>query len=91
MHLRTHILLVPLYWSNSIGSVHYSTTFFLLAAQQVQRCCLGDIYRIVLRGAAKDILDITASFCDKQQVLVSAHEVAEMILCVDNILKAAPR
>ncbi len=37
------------------------------------------------------VLGITESFRVKQQVLVSAHEAAEMILRVDNILKAAPR
>ena len=36
-------------------------------------------------------LGITESFKVKQQVLVSAAEAAEMILRVDNILKAAPR
>jgi len=36
-------------------------------------------------------LGITESFCVKRQVLVQASEAAEMILRVDDILKAAPR
>lgn len=36
-------------------------------------------------------LGITESFVVKRQVLMSAAEAAEMILRVDNIIKAAPR
>ena len=36
-------------------------------------------------------LGITESFKVKQQVLLSAAEAAEMILRVDNIIRAAPR
>jgi len=36
-------------------------------------------------------LGITESFSVKQQVLLSAAEAAEMILRVDDIIKAAPR
>lgn len=36
-------------------------------------------------------LGITESFVVKRQVLLSASEAAEMILRVDNIIKAAPR
>ena len=36
-------------------------------------------------------LGITESFSVKRQVLVQASEAAEMILRVDDILKAAPR
>ncbi|VVD05305.1 unnamed protein product [Leptidea sinapis] len=36
-------------------------------------------------------LGITESYVVKRQVLLSAAEAAEMILRVDNILKAAPR
>ena len=36
-------------------------------------------------------LGITESFQVKRQVLLSAAEAAEMILRVDNIIKAAPR
>lgn len=36
-------------------------------------------------------LGITESFVVKRQVLVSAAEAAEMILRVDNIIRAAPR
>ena len=36
-------------------------------------------------------LGITESYQVKRQVLVSGHEAAEMILRVDNIIKAAPR
>lgn len=44
----------------------------------------GEITDMVVRG-------ITESFVVKRQVLVSAAEAAEMILRVDNIIKAAPR
>lgn len=37
------------------------------------------------------VLGITESFVVKRQVLVSASEAAEMILRVDDIIKAAPR
>ena len=37
------------------------------------------------------VLGITESFQVKRQVLLSAAEAAEMILRVDNIIKAAPR
>ncbi|KAJ8261659.1 hypothetical protein GJAV_G00156860 [Gymnothorax javanicus] len=36
-------------------------------------------------------LGVTESFQVKRQVLLSAAEAAEMILRVDNIIKAAPR
>lgn len=38
-----------------------------------------------------NVLGITESFVVKRQVLLSAAEAAEMILRVDNIIKAAPR
>lgn len=37
------------------------------------------------------VLGITESFAVKRQVLMSASEAAEMILRVDNIIRAAPR
>ena len=43
--------------------------------------CVGDMVA----------LGITESFKVKRQVLVSATEAAEMILRVDDIIKAAPR
>jgi T-complex protein 1 subunit beta len=44
-------------------------------------------------GCVDDVqkLGITESFHLKRQVLMSASEAAEMILRVDNIIKAAPR
>jgi T-complex protein 1 subunit beta len=44
-------------------------------------------------GAVGDMteLGITESFTVKRQVLLSAAEAAEMILRVDDIIKAAPR
>ena len=36
-------------------------------------------------------MGVTESFMVKRQVLVSAAEAAEMILRVDDIIKAAPR
>ena len=41
--------------------------------------------------AKMDELGITESYKVKLQVLLSASEAAEMLLRVDNILKAAPR
>lgn len=41
-------------------------------------------------GCMKE-LGITESYIVKRQVLVSAAEAAEMILRVDNIIRAAPR
>lgn len=41
-------------------------------------------------GCMKE-LGITESYVVKRQVLVSAAEAAEMILRVDNIIRAAPR
>ena len=38
-----------------------------------------------------NILGIVESYLVKRQVLLSASEAAEMILRVDNIIKAAPR
>ena len=43
--------------------------------------CVGDMVE----------LGITESFQVKRQVLISAAEAAEMILRVDDIIKAAPR
>lgn len=45
------------------------------------------------RGTIGDMaeLGITESFQVKRQVLLSAAEAAEMILRVDDIIKAAPR
>ncbi|NXU42866.1 TCPB protein, partial [Drymodes brunneopygia] len=37
------------------------------------------------------VLGVTESFQVKRQVLLSAAEAAEMILRVDDIIKAAPR
>lgn len=47
----------------------------------------------MLRGEIGDMknLGITESFVVKRQVLLSAAEAAEVILRVDNIIKAAPR
>ena len=44
-------------------------------------------------GCVGDMVDlgITESFQVKRQVLLSASEAAEMVLRVDDILKAAPR
>ena len=47
----------------------------------MEDACVGDMAK----------LGITESFRVKQQVLMSASEAAEMILRVDNIIKAAPR
>lgn len=47
----------------------------------------------MVKGTVGDMdnLGITESFLVKRQVLLSAAEAAEMILRVDNIIKAAPR
>lgn len=45
------------------------------------------------QGTVGDMVElgITESFQVKRQMLLSASEAAEMILRVDNIIKAAPR
>lgn len=45
------------------------------------------------QGRVEDMrkLGITESYVVKRQVLLSASEAAEMILRVDDIIKAAPR
>ena len=47
----------------------------------------------MLDGTVGDMeeLGITESFMVKQQMVASASEAAEMILRVDDIIKAAPR
>lgn len=47
----------------------------------------------MIHGTVGDMakLGVTESFQVKRQVLLSAAEAAEMILRVDNIIKAAPR
>ena len=47
----------------------------------------------MVNGAIGDMqqLGITESFLVKQQMLLSAAEAAEMILRVDDIIRAAPR
>ena len=47
----------------------------------------------MVNGTVGDMvaMGITESFQVKRQVLLSASEAAEMILRVDDILKAAPR
>lgn len=47
----------------------------------MERGCIGDMAE----------LGITESFKVKHQVLVSGSEAAEMIVRVDNIIRAAPR
>ena len=61
----------------------------MLCGECVRKCLYS--YRYFVQVADVSVLGITESFRVKQQVLVSAHEAAEMILRVDNILKAAPR
>jgi len=47
----------------------------------------------MMRGCVGDMVElgVTESFQVKRQVLISASEAAEMILRVDDIIKAAPR
>lgn len=47
----------------------------------------------MIRGCVGDMVElgVTESFQVKRQVLISASEAAEMILRVDDIIKAAPR
>ena len=51
--------------------------------------CIADMNE----GTVGDMSDlgITESFSVKRQVLVSASEAAEMIIRVDDIIRAAPR
>jgi T-complex protein 1 subunit beta len=55
----------------------------------IQNPFISDMYK----GCVGDMgeLGITESLSVKRQVLMSASEAAEMILRVDDILKAAPR
>ena len=55
--------------------------------------CVTHIPTDMVKGCVGDValLGITESFQVKRQVLLSAAEAAEMILRVDNLLKAAPR
>ena len=55
--------------------------FFLFFLADMENGTVGDMSK----------LGITESFSVKRQVLVSASEAAEMILRVDDIIKAAPR
>lgn len=50
-------------------------------------------YADMMRGCVGDMVElgVTESFQVKRQVLISASEAAEMILRVDDIIKAAPR
>lgn len=52
-------------------------------------CILIDMSKGVVGDM--DSLGITESFLVKRQVLLSAAEAAEMILRVDDIIKAPPR
>ena len=52
-----------------------------IAIADMEKGCLGDMVA----------LGITESYKVKRQALVSAAEAAEMILRVDDIIKAAPR
>lgn len=62
----------------------------LRAAHTNSKCTMGLNMDIGQVGDMKT-LGITESFVVKRQVLLSAAEAAEMILRVDNIIKAAPR
>ena len=55
--------------------------------------CLVTFLLDMARGRVgeMDILGIVESYLVKRQVLLSASEAAEMILRVDDIIKAAPR
>lgn len=62
----------------------------LKAAHNSGKCSMG---LNMEKGELGDMktLGITESFVVKRQVLISAVEAAEMILRVDDIIKAAPR
>ena len=51
--------------------------------------CVPDMSQGIIADMVS--LGVTESFQVKRQVLLSASEAAEMILRVDNIVKAAPR
>lgn len=55
--------------------------------------CLITSFLDMARGTVGEmnILGIVESYLVKRQVLLSASEAAEMILRVDDIIKAAPR
>ena len=55
--------------------------------------CLTILFTDMAQGVVgeMDTLGITESYLVKRQVLLSAAEAAEMILRVDDIIKAPPR
>ena len=52
-------------------------------------CLFPDMFKGVVGDMSR--LGVTESFLVKRQMLLSAAEAAEMILRVDNIIKAEPR
>ena len=52
-------------------------------------CLFPDMFKGVVGDMSR--LGVTKSFLVKRQMLLSAAEAAEMILQVDNIIKAEPR
>ena len=66
----------------------------LLYSDLIRRDSLcPNFYTDMVNGAIGDMqeLGVTEAFIVKQQMLLSAAEAAEMILRVDDIIKAAPR
>ena len=67
----------------------------LRAAGQAERpgLCADAANGVARRGTTGNMMELGVfeSFKVKQQVLLSATEAAEMILRVDDIIKAAPR
>lgn len=64
---------------SQLRSAHYNND--QAAGIDIEAGAVGDMFK----------LKITESYKSKSQVLVSAHEAAEMILRVDDIIKCAPR
>ncbi|XP_016110010.1 T-complex protein 1 subunit beta [Sinocyclocheilus grahami] len=84
------LMMLPTIIADNAGYDSAELVSQLRAAHQDNKSTFG---LDMTQGAVGDMaaLGITESFQVKRQVLLSAAEAAEMILRVDNIIKAAPR
>lgn len=83
---------------HTIGLSKISSSLMMKIHIKISPCFFSSCSRLVSRSDMEhgkvdcmQQLGVTESFVVKRQVLVSAAEAAEMILRVDDIIKAAPR
>lgn len=76
-------------FSGLFSCTNQSIIHCLSSSSHLIPCCASDMTQGTIGDMAE--LGITESFQVKRQVLLSAAEAAEMILRVDDIIKAAPR